>query len=178
MPMPFDERQAITAIEHILYEICERRDAGDFEGMAELFAHATFRTIYPGVEGGDKGHGTQQGSAEVIDAFRGMVITYGGDPRTKYSTTNLRIEFDGDGLAATATSSYMVHQQVPADLDSGQGGYPLQTVSAGRYRDRFACVDGEWRLVERTITADLTGDRSRHMYRDPIDYGREFLNRR
>lgn len=175
--MAFDERRAITAIEHILYEICERRDAGDFEGMADLFAHSTFRTIYPAFEGGEQGHGTQQGSAEVIDAFRGMVITYGNDPRTRYSTTNLRIEFDRDGLGATATSNYMVHQQVPPELDGGRGGYPLQTVSAGRYCDRFACVDGEWRLVERVITADLTGDRSRHMCREPIDYGKDFTRR-
>jgi hypothetical protein len=39
----------------------------------------------------------------------------------------------------------------------------LQPVIAGRYHDRFECVDGKWRFSERIIHPDLQGDLSRHM---------------
>lgn len=167
---------ARAAIERLLTLICERRDEGDFEGMAALFAHATFHTEYPGAP---DGHGTQQGAAEVLDAFRTMVVTYeNGRPRTQYLTTNTSIDIDEHAGTATAHSYFLVMQAVPAAVDPRGVGFPLQPVSSGRYHDRFERVDGEWRIVDRRIFADQTGDRSRHMRVDPLDYGREFRSRR
>jgi hypothetical protein len=39
---------------------------------------------------------------------------------------------------------------------------PLQPIVAGRYRDRFECVDGVWRFTSRHIIIDLMGDISHH----------------
>src|SRR5205814_1209126 len=55
-----------VAIDHILYTIAERRDAGDFEGMAALFACSSFDTDYPDAP---SGHGVQQGAAEIAAGF-------------------------------------------------------------------------------------------------------------
>lgn len=174
-PAPSQHDRACRAIHRILAEINERRDRGDFAGMARLFSRASFRTVYPGVEGGDVGHGTQRGEAEITAGFEAMVRTYGGDPRTAYLTTNTQIEVSPDATTATARSVYLVLQQVPAELDPFGAGFGLQPVSAGRYADRFELVGGEWWIVERVIVADFTGDRSRHMRLDPVDYGRAFV---
>jgi hypothetical protein len=39
----------------------------------------------------------------------------------------------------------------------------VQPILAGRYDDRFARADGEWRFVERIIRPDLAGDLTGHM---------------
>ena len=63
------ERGSHRAIDRILYDIAERRDAGDFEGMAALFARSSFDTDYPDAP---SGHGVQHGAAEVAENFRAM----------------------------------------------------------------------------------------------------------
>ena len=41
---------------------------------------------------------------------------------------------------------------------------PLQTIVAGRYRDRFECVEGQWRFCYRDLTLiDMVGDVSHHL---------------
>ena len=78
-----------------------------------------------------------------------------GTPGTKHVTTNLILEFDEDGVGATARSYFTVLQAVP--------GLPLQPIVAGRYRDRFERGDGVWRFSERRYLIDLVGDVSHHM---------------
>jgi SnoaL-like domain len=73
----------------------------------------------------------------------------------KHVTTNLIVETDPDGLAASARLYYFALQGLP-DL-------PLQPILAGRWHDRFEKVDGHWRFVERLIYTDLAGDISRHL---------------
>ena len=86
--------RARVAIDHILFTIAERRDAGDFEGMAELFARSSFETDYPDAP---SGHGVQQGSAEIAAGFRAMCHVYEeGGPRTHYHTTNSIYDIDVD----------------------------------------------------------------------------------
>ena len=64
---------------------------------------------------------------------------------------------DVDEAADTATSrSYFTVLQALED-------FPLQTIIAGRYHDRFGRVDGIWRFSERMILPDLLGDLSRHL---------------
>jgi hypothetical protein len=171
------EDRARVAIDHILFTIAERRDAGDFEGMAALFAHSSFDTDYPEAP---SGHGVQQGAAEIAEGFRAMCHVFAeGGPRTHYHTTNSIYAIDLEAGRAEVRSYYFVTQAVPAHLDHVGGvGFGLQIVSSGHYLDRFECVAGEWRVVARKIFADLTGDRSRHMKMDPIEYGRQFRQRK
>jgi hypothetical protein len=172
------EDRARVAIEHILFTIAERRDAGDFEGMAVLFARSSFDTDYPDAP---SGHGVQQGAAEIAEGFRAMCHVYDeGGARTHYHTTNSIYDIDVDSGRAEVRSYYVVTQAVPPHLDhvGGGVGFGLQIVSSGHYVDHFECVAGEWQIVARKIFADLTGDRSRHMTMDPVEYGRQFRERK
>ena len=145
---------ARSAIEHIVFGYAERVDAGDFTGVAELFAHARYRG------GGYEDSGTE-GSQPVLQTMEQMVIRYeDGTPRTKHVTTNLVIDADEDAGAATSRSYFTVFQQLE--------DFPLQPIIAGRYHDSFALVDGEWRLTERVILCDLVGDLSHHLTIDPF----------
>lgn len=171
------ERGSRMAIDRILFEIAERRDAGDFEGMAVLFARSSFDTDYPGAP---SGHGVQHGADEVAANFRAMCHVFDeGGPRTQYHTTNSIYDIDDEAGRAEVHSYYFVTQAVPPHLDHvGGTGFALQVVSSGRYVDQFERIDGEWHVVARKIFADLTGDRSRHMKIDPIEYGRQFRERK
>jgi hypothetical protein len=124
-------------------------DLGDFAGVAALFQHARIR-IGPGDDG-------FVNAAALLDMWEQMVIRYpDGTPRTKHVTTNAIVEFEDDGATVTARSYYTVFQQV----DDG----PLQPIVAGRYHDRFTCIDGTWWFAERDYTlVDLVGDVSRHL---------------
>lgn len=139
------------AIEHIVYGYAERVDLGDFAGVADLFARATYK-------GGGPDDPGVVGAAPVLEILEQMVHRYDdGTPRTKHVTTNLVIDVDGD--TATARSYYTVFQQLE--------GFPLQPIIAGRYHDTFAW-SGEWFLTERVIFCDLIGDLSRHLTTDPF----------
>lgn len=145
---------ARSAIEHIIYGYAERVDLGDFAGVAALFEHALYK-------GGGPDDPGVEGSAPVQQIFESMVRRYDdGTPRTKHVTTNLVIDADDVAGTASSRSYYTVFQQV-ADA-------PLQPIIAGRYHDRFARVDGAWRLTERVIFCDLIGDLSRHLTVDPF----------
>jgi hypothetical protein len=134
------------AIAALIYEYAERIDRGDLEGLARLFANATFRT-----EGG----GVYQGAAAVLEVLQRLVILYDGVPRTKHVTTNLTIECDAAAGTATARSYFTVLQATPA--------LPLQAIIAGRYHDRFVRRDNAWQFAERLIHIDLLGDVRHHL---------------
>jgi hypothetical protein len=143
-----------NAIEHIVYGYAERIDLGDLTRVAELFAHATYK-------GGGPDDPGVLGAAPVREILETMVRRYAdGTPRTKHVTTNLVIDVDHDAGTAAARSYYTVFQQVD--------DFPLQPIIAGRYHDRFARVDGTWRLTERVIFCDLVGDLSLHLTTDPF----------
>jgi 3-phenylpropionate/cinnamic acid dioxygenase small subunit len=136
---------AYQAICNLLYRYAELIDDGDFEGIAKLFAHA--RIVTP---------------TGVIESYDGVLAMYvnstrrylnerpdgrpHGRPLTQHVISNPIIEIDD--LTATARSRFTVLQQTP-DL-------PLQAIIAGRYHDRFDCVDGKWRFSEREMKTDLS----------------------
>ena len=166
MNTPDDEAYfaAKRAIDQILAAITERRDAGDFETMAELFARSSFRTEYPESA---EGHGTQRGAAEIAEGFRAMCRLYDGLPLTKYVNTNHQYDIDLATGTAQVRSYFVVFQAVEAVL-------ALQPISAGRYVDEFRRDGGRWHIIERTIYADMSGDRWHHLAIDPVDYGHQF----
>jgi 3-phenylpropionate/cinnamic acid dioxygenase small subunit len=137
---------AARAIENLLYIYAERMDAGDFSGVAALFYGATY---------GPAGGPMLSGCAELEAVFRSMVQLHDGSPATKHVTTNVIVEVDDNGRAATARSYFTVLQAL-ADL-------PLQVIVAGRYHDRFVRDESRWRFAERVVWMDLSGDLSRHL---------------
>ena len=135
-----------TAIANLIARYAELVDDGDFAGVGELLAEATFAGS----------GGALTGGAAIAAMLRATVITYAdGTPRTQHVTTNLQIEADDQAGTATARSYVTVLQALP-DL-------PLQPIAAGRYADRFERRDGDWRFVARQVRITHVGDVSRHL---------------
>jgi hypothetical protein len=134
------------AIAGLILGYAERLDAGDLEGVAGLFADATF---------GPRDGPARRGTEAVLARLREIVILYDGVPRTKHVTTNLVVEVDAAAGTAAARSYFTVFQATPA--------LPLQPIVAGRYHDRFARGPGGWRFTERRVLVDLVGDMSQHV---------------
>ena len=137
-------------IERLVYGYAERIDGGDFEGVADLLAHATLTS-----EGSTL---RVEGRDQVLALYTRTTRRYpNGTPLRRHVTTNLVIETTGD--QATARSYFTVLQAVSGHL-------VLQPIIAGGYRDRFELVDGQWRFSARHITVDLIGDLSHHLLFD------------
>jgi hypothetical protein len=136
-----------------LYTYAERIDEGDFDGVAQLFAHAEIT-----FEGFDQ---VRRGTDEVRAMYEASTRRYpdDGTPKTKHVVTNVMVEIDETNDSATGRSYFTVLQAVPGEL-------ALQPVIAGRYRDRFERADGQWRFAARHMMVDLVGDLSHHMLFD------------
>lgn len=145
--MTSDPESSYRAIENLIARYALLVDTGDFTGVGELFAQATF------VGSGEPATGAAAVTAMLTD----LVIRYeDGTPRTQHVTTNLAIDLDGD--TAVATSYVTVLQAVP-------GVHPLSPIASGRYRDTFTFHEGQWRFSERRATMPLIGDTSDHLRR-------------
>ena len=140
------------AITTLLYTYAERIDAGDFAGVAEVFAHATL--TFEGFPD------TVSGAPAVQAVYERTTRRYeDGTPRTKHVMTNVMVDVDDDALAARSRSYFTVLQAVP-------GALALQPIIAGRYRHRYSWVEGQWRVDAMHIMIDLMGDLAHHMLID------------
>jgi 3-phenylpropionate/cinnamic acid dioxygenase small subunit len=137
------------AIRNLLGRYCELIDAGDFDGLGELFAGAVLRD--------EAGNETARGRDGVVALYTATTKRHGdGTPRTRHLTVNSIIEVDEAAGTATARSAYVVLQATEQ--------VPLQPIISGRYRDRFARTHADaWSFTERTFTVDLVGDLSDHL---------------
>lgn len=137
------------AITNQLHRIAEAMDAADFAALADLLRHAD-------LVDGSSGTVLASGADAAVAHFQRLVKVHDdGTWRTKHVTTNPIIEIGDAGTVATCRSMYTVLQQTDR--------IPLQPIIAGRYRDRFAVIDGAWQLTERRYFADLIGDLSDHL---------------
>jgi hypothetical protein len=134
-------------IRNLLYRYCEMIDAGDVDGLVELFADA----VVSGFGATREWRGRDEIRAMYSSGDR-RERTSGGRA-TKHFTTNALIEVDE--VAGTATSrSYWVL------LVSTSPNDPIRPILAGRYHDAFACIDDRWRFTAREYIVDLTGAES------------------
>lgn len=141
-----DQPSSSRAIENLIATYAELVDDGDFAGVGNLLAHATFTGSTGSVSGRDA----------IENMLRDNVIIYDdGTPRTKHVTTNVAIELDEAAGTAVSRSYFTVLQALPELV--------LQPIVSGRYQDRFERRDGQWRFVERRVRTDLLGDVSRHL---------------
>lgn len=139
---------AYEQIRNLLGRYCELIDAGDFAGLAALFADATLADE----------HGTvfATGAGEVRTRWERQTLLHDGSPRTKHVTANPVIEVDEAAGTATCTSSYVVLQ--------GTYTLALQPIVTGRYADTFARdTDGRWHWRQRRYAVDHVGDLSQHL---------------
>lgn len=139
-------------IENLLYLYAERVDAGDFEGVADLFAAGDII--------GPDGEVAASGRAAVLALYRNSTRLYpdNGTPHTKHVTSNVILEVGECNSVATARSYFTVYQQTEA--------FPLQPIIAGRYHDSFAKVEGQWCFKQRRMFPEMFGDLSRHLLID------------
>ena len=138
-------------IENLIYTYAERIDAGDLDGVADLFAHGRIR----GMEDGPP-ETVFTGTVGVRAMYEMATRLYDdGTPKTKHLTTNVRIDVDDAAGTASSTANYLVTQATP-DL-------PLQVIVTGHYRDTFHLVDGSWWFDTRTMYVDQIGDTSHHL---------------
>jgi 3-phenylpropionate/cinnamic acid dioxygenase small subunit len=138
---------AHEAIRNLLGHYCELIDAGDLDGLAELFADAVLK-----YEAGDEIGRGREGAART---YAGVRIHADGTPRTRHVTTNSVIDVDDEAGTATARSAYVVFQATE-DL-------ALQPIITGSYRDRFARRDGRWHFTERAFGVSLVGELGHHL---------------
>jgi hypothetical protein len=134
----------LSEITALIHEYAFRLDAGDFDGVAELFANAELRST--------RHDRVRRGKAEARTLYDSVVVYDDGTPRTLHQLTNVTVAVSGEG--ATARTYFTVLQV------TGRGFHP---VLAGEYRDRFALVDGRWQFTERVFDPTLFGDLSGHM---------------
>lgn len=136
------------AIQRLLYLYAEHIDAGDFEGVADLFSQAAI-------------HASSlpepiRGREAILALYQHSTRRYPeGTPRTRHLVCNPVITVAPDGLHAEARSTFLVLQATE--------GLPLQPIIAGRYHDRFACTEGRWHFTAREMQPELKGDLSHHL---------------
>ncbi len=138
-----EDRNAIAALVHAYASMI---DEGDLDGVAGLFAEATWRSA---------ADGTVLKGVEQVRTVYEKVRLYDGVPRTKHLMNNLDIDVEPGGRRAAARCSFTVLQGVVP-------GEPVEIVLSGRYIDEFEKVDGRWRFADRLFVVDLLGDLSRH----------------
>jgi 3-phenylpropionate/cinnamic acid dioxygenase small subunit len=136
-----------ASLARLLFTYAERLDAGDLDGVAALFEHATFRSAGNAM--------VLSGSAEVRAAFAGSVQFHGRTPATQHVTTNLYVDEDPSGDRAVAHSAFTVLQ--------GTSTLPLQVVCAGRYTDEFVRTATGWQFADRLVDIRFYGDVSEHL---------------
>jgi 3-phenylpropionate/cinnamic acid dioxygenase small subunit len=138
-------------IENLLYRYAERIDAGDLEGVADLFAHGRIRPLPDAPP-----EATAEGREQVLRLYQRSTRLYeDGTPKTRHATTNAIIEVDEAAGTASARSTYTVFQRTEA--------LPLQPIISGRYEDTFHRIDGAWWFDTRVMRIDLVGDLRHHL---------------
>jgi 3-phenylpropionate/cinnamic acid dioxygenase small subunit len=138
-------------IENLLYTYAERMDAGDLDGVAEMFGHGRICGLQDGPP-----ETVFAGTARVRAMYESAVRLHDdGTPKTRHLTSNARIDVDDDAGTATSTANYLVTQSTP-DL-------PLQVIVTGHYRDSFHRIDDTWWFETRVMFVDQVGDTSHHL---------------
>ena len=141
--MPSVQETAAEAITKLIYTYAERIDAGDFAGVAEVFADATLTF---------EGFGDAVAGRDAIAALYARTTRRyeDGTPRTKHVMTNVMVDVADDGRTASSRSYFTVLQAVPGEL-------ALQPVIAGRYRHTYTFAEDRWRVATMHIIIDLIG---------------------
>jgi hypothetical protein len=141
------------AIKNLIHRYPQCADKGDFAEVGRLLGDATMG------HHGDEPSYLAEGAEKFAEIYAATVRRFPGrnTPRTRHLIGNVIIEDDGPDRAR-AESYVTVFQQTDT--------MPLQPIIGGTYFDRFAKLDGEWRMVERFEDMELVGDLSEHLLRD------------
>ena len=144
-----------SEITDLLYRYAELIDDGDFDGVGELLARASFGGPYtPRVSGAAPIAGLFAATTRRFPVQgRGRHRADLGTPRTRHLVLNPIVEIDGD--TASARSTFCVVQATDR--------VPLQPIVVGRYYDRFARDPQGWYFTERIADVEMMGETSDHL---------------
>ena len=143
------------AVTELLYRYAELIDAGDFDGVGQLLARATFGGTGPqGVSGAEA-------IAKLFAATTRRYPETGNTPRTRHLVLNPIVEISPERTAG-ARSTFCVIQNTET--------VPLQPIVVGRYFDAFSCDDAGWYFTERKVEVQMVGDVSAHLMVDPTGF--------
>ncbi|WP_328351912.1 nuclear transport factor 2 family protein [Mycobacterium sp. NBC_00419] len=138
-------------IENLIYTYAERLDAGDLDGVAQLFTHGRITAMEDAPP-----EATFEGAAGVRAMYEMATRLYeDGTPKTRHFTSNVQIYVDEAAGRADGKAYYCVTQATP-DLS-------LQIIVTGHYRDTFHLLDGTWWFDTRVMFVDQVGDTSHHL---------------
>jgi 3-phenylpropionate/cinnamic acid dioxygenase small subunit len=153
-----EDRLAVT---ELLYRYAELIDSGDFDGVGQLLARATFAGTRSASTAG------AEAIAKVFAMTTRRYADHGNTPRTRHLVLNPIVEISA-GRTATARSTFCVVQNTET--------VPLQPIVVGRYFDSFSCdpEDGPdgWYFTERQVDVEMIGDISAHLMFDPREFDR------
>jgi len=165
------EMRKLTAERYIrdqLYRYQEAVNRADFAEMERFFGDAKIATV--SAANADELHGVVLGGKRFADGFKQSVRFYDGIPRVQYCASNAIVQFNDAADKATCHAYYFIFQSV-GDFDYRKGvqtgEFPLQVIGCGRYLDTYVQADGVWKMTEREIYSDLSGDYSHHMAMSP-----------
>ena len=150
--IPSVQETAAEAITKLIYTYAERIDAGDFAGVAEVFAHATLTF---------EGFGDAVAGRDAIEALYARTTRRyeDGTPRTKHVMTNVMVDVADDG--DVGVEPLLLH-----GAPGRPGELALQPVIAGRYRHTYHRPRAGGRSPPCTSSIDLVGDLGHHMLFD------------
>jgi len=158
-----DKAEARHEISKLIYAYSEALDGGDLAQVGDILQHAAILVPANNIE--VRGREAIQKMFEEYTIFydadgRADPYAEGSHPHTCHFVANLVIEVEDDLLHAHSRSYVIVFQARP--------GFDLQPIFRNRYHDRFECVDGSWRFVERVeILDEHQGDIRHHLYHTP-----------
>jgi 3-phenylpropionate/cinnamic acid dioxygenase small subunit len=132
-------------IRNLLYAYAEAIDAGDIAALRDLFEHAAIT-----LDGGATWRGRRAGGDDSQPGPWRATSGGGGPKGTKHVVTNVIVDLDPGGEAATTRSTFLVVQAT--------GEVALQPIISGRYHDAFRRIDGAWRFASRRYIVDLVGN--------------------
>ena len=127
-------------IRDLMNQYCFAIDSGDFKSLQRLLQHARW---------------IAEGQTPGPEAANNVILYADGTPRTKHVISNISINLDSGGTAASAHSYVTVYQATD--------DFPLQAIFVGDYFDTFVKEAGRWRFAVREIKHSLIGDMSRHL---------------
>ena len=144
-------------IAELIYRYAELVDAGDFDGLGELLARASFGgPDTPAVTGARNIAALFAAATRRFPESGGRHRAHPGTPKTRHLVLNPIIEIDGD--TATARSTFCVVQATDR--------VALAPIVVGRYYDGFARDRDGWFFTERIADVEMVGDVSDHLLID------------
>jgi 3-phenylpropionate/cinnamic acid dioxygenase small subunit len=144
------------AVTELLYRYAELIDAGDFDGVGQLLARATFAGTRSASTSG------AEAIAELFAMTTRRYPDHGNTPRTRHLVLNPIVDIDNP--TATARSTFCVIQNTET--------VRLQPIVVGRYFDSFSCDDDGWHFTARQVDVEMIGDISAHLMVDPRNFDR------